>query len=218
MEGLRTMRFNVHPARVLSVLMLIAVVNVYVFAGGVTSSSTAVLGRLITTSNRPVLVNGGEAITGTVVLSGSQLLTSAASVATVQLPNIGTVTIAPSSSVGLSFDAKTVTARVAYGDATITTADGVVGSVVDAAGKPKAPGSTPGAPANSSAKNWGIAGVAIGGGAFIWAIIAWNKAGNADDDAKAAQAQAAALAAQLAALRTCLAGQTSSPVKLCTSF
>ena len=72
MEGIGTMRFNLRPARVLSVLMLIAVVNVFVFANGaITSSSTAVLGRLITTSNRPVLVNGGEAVTGTVILSGS---------------------------------------------------------------------------------------------------------------------------------------------------
>jgi hypothetical protein len=214
------MRFNVRPARVLSVLMLITVVNVYVFANGaVTSSSKVVLGRLVTTSNRPVLVNGGEAVTGTVILSGSQLLTSAASVATVQLPNVGTVMIAPSSNVALSFDAKSVTVKVTYGDATVTTADGVTGSVLDSAGKTKAPGSSPTAPAGgNSAKNWGIAGVAIGGGALIWAIIAWNKANDAEDDAKAAQASAASLAAQLAALRTCLAGQTASPVKLCTSF
>jgi len=199
--------------------MLIAVVNVFVFANGaMTSSSKTLSGRLITTSNRPVLVNGGEAITGTVVLSGSQLLTSAASVATVQLPDIGTVTIAPSSSVGLTFDAKSITARVAYGDATITTANGVVGSVLDAAGKAKTPGSAPGAVSPTTARNWGIAGVAIGSGAFIWALIAWNKANDADDAAKAAQAQATALAAQLAALRACLAGQTASPVKVCTSF
>jgi hypothetical protein len=202
--------------------MLIAVVNVFVFANGaITSSSTAVLGRLITTSNRPVLVNGGEAVTGTVILSGSELATSAASIATVQLKNVGTVTVAPSSSVALTFDAKSVTVKVAYGDATVTTADGVVGSVLDSAGKPKAPGSVPGAPAPataSSAQNWGIAGVAIGSAAFIWAIIAWNRANNARDSAAAANAAAASLATQLAALRTCLAGQTASPVKLCTSF
>src|SRR5580765_4085746 len=98
MEGIGTMRFNLRPARVLSVLMLIAVVNVFVFANGAITSSSAVLGRLITTSNRPVLVNGGEAVTGTVILSGSELSTSAASIATVQLKNVGTVTIAPSSS------------------------------------------------------------------------------------------------------------------------
>src|SRR5438067_13385956 len=122
MEGIRALRSNLRPARVLSVLMLIAVVNVYVFANGaITSSNKVVLGRLVTTSNRPILVNGGEAVTGTVILSGAQLSTSAASIATVQLPNIATVTIAPSSVVGLNFDAKNVTVTVTAGDAAITT-------------------------------------------------------------------------------------------------
>ena len=211
------MRLNVRPARILSVLMLIATVNVFVFANGaVTSSNLAVLGRLITTSNRPVLVNGGEAVTGSVILSGAQLTTSAANIATVQLPNVGTVTIAPSSDVALSFDAKSITAIVRSGDATITTANGVVGKVFDAAGNPKSANPVPAG--GNTAKNWGIAGVAVGSAAFIWAIIAWNRANNARDAAAAASAANAALAAQLAALRTCLAGQTASPVKLCTSF
>lgn len=213
------MRSNLRPARFLSVLMLIAVVNVYVFANGaITSSNQVVLGRLVTTSNRPVLVNGGEAVTGTVILSGAQLTTSAASIATVQLPNIATVTIAPNSLVGLNFDSKSVTVRVVAGDATIMAMDGVVGTVLDANGKTRVPGSAPVPAGGNNAKNWGIAGVAVGSAAFIWAIIAWNRANNARDSAAAAAAANAALAAQLAALRTCLAGQTASPVKVCTSF
>ena len=212
---------NVRPARIVAALMLIAVVNVYVFANGamVPTNNKAVLGRLVTTSNRPVIVNGGEAITGTVILSGSRVLTGAVSTAMVELPSIGTVTVAPSSDVALNFDARSVTVKVSSGDAVVTTVDGVAGTVVDAAGKVKTP-STPGAPpaGGNSAKNWGIAGVGIGSAALIWAIIAWNKAGNAEDDAAAAQASAATLASQLAALRTCLAGQTTSPLKLCTSF
>jgi hypothetical protein len=105
--------------------------------------------------------------------------------------------------------------KVVSGDAVVNAVNGVTGTVVPAGGKTAGPAA---APANSSAKNWGIAGVAVGSAAFIWAIIAWNKAGNAQDDANAANASAAALASQLAALRTCLAGQTTSPVKLCTSF
>ena len=211
------MRFNVRPARVLSVLMLIAVVNVYVFANGVIASSNkVVLGRLTTTSNRPVLVNGGEAITGTVIVSGAQLATSAANMATVELPNVATVTIAPSSSVALNFDAKAVTVTVSSGDATVTTAEGVVGKVLNANGTPRT--ANPAPAGGNNAKNWGIAGVAVGSAAFIWAIIGWNRANDARDAAAAANAANAALAAQLAALRTCLAGQTASPVKVCTSF
>lgn len=200
------------PGRIVSVLMLIAVVNVYVFANGAMTSN--VLGRLVTTSNRPILVNGGEAATGTVIVSGARLITPAGSLATVQVANVGTVSIAPSSIVTLDFDATNVTVKVASGDATLTTADGVKGVVVDAATSAPRP---PAAPAGgNSAKNWGIAGVAVGSAAFIWAIIGWNKANNAEDDAKAAQASAATLASQLAALRTCLANQTS--VNLCKSF
>jgi len=211
------MRLNVRPTRVLSVLMLIAVVNVYVFANGALSSSKVLLGRLVTTSNRPVIVNGGEAVTGTVILSGAQLSTSAASMATVELPNVATVTIAPSSNVALNFDSKAVTVTVSSGDATITTAEGVVGKVLNASGTPRTANAA--APAGgNTAKNWGIAGVAVGSAAFIWAIIGWRRANNARDAANAANAANAALAAQLAALRTCLAGQTTSPVKVCTSF
>ena len=215
------MQLNRPLIRLLSVAILVAVTNVYVFAGGVVTpgseaSGKALLGKLITTSNRPVIVNGGEAITGSVVLSGAQLTTSAAAGAMVELNSLGTVMVAPNSSVVVTFDAKNVTANVLSGFASVATAEGVKGTVL---GLPT--NSAPSAPApagGNSARNWGIAGVAVGGAAFIWAIIAWNRANDARDSAAAANASAASLASQLAALRTCLAGQTSSPVKLCTSF
>jgi len=218
----KTMRFYAHPIRIVSLLVLLAVTNVYVFAGSPVTSANAseagsakvLLGKLITASNRPILINGGEAITGAVILSGTQLVTPASSFATVQLDNLGTVAVAPNSNVTLTFDSKSVTVNVATGYASVATAEGVKGTVL---GLPN--GATAPVPAGgNTAKNWGIAGVAIGSIGFIWALIAWNRANNARDDAAAAKAANAALAAQLAALRTCLAGQTASPVKLCTSF
>ena len=212
------MRSQVRPGRILSALMLIVIVNVYVFANGaMTSSNKALFGKLVTTSNRPILVNGAEAITGNVIVSGARLTTTSVNIATVQIPNVASIMIAPSSDVALSFDAKSVTVTVNSGDASLTTADGVVGKVVDAASG-NARGAAPMPVSANTARNWGIAGVGIGSAALIWAIIGWNKANDADDAARAAQASAATLAAQLAALRTCLAGQTTSPVKLCTSF
>lgn len=208
------MRFDVRPMRVLSALLLVAVVNVYVFASGAVSasesaSSKVLLGKLVTMSNRPIIVNGAEAITGTIILSGAQLTTPAASLATVQLDNLGTVTVAPSSKVSLNFDSKNVTVRVMSGDATLSTVTGVKGTVLAANGTPR---NVPSAPVSAdTARNWGIAGVAIGSAAFVWALIAWNRANNAQDDADAT-------AAALAALRACLAGQTTSPVRVCTSF
>jgi hypothetical protein len=205
------MLVRINPVKTLALLLLIAIANVYVFAG--TAGSAKVLfGKLITTSNRSISVNGGEAITGTTILSGARLVTTSAGPASVELSNLGSVVIAPSSNVTLTFDANSVTANVASGWASVATVEGVKGTVVGLPAGATAPAG------GNTAKNWGIAGVAIGSAGLIWAIIAWNKANDADDAAKAAQASAATLASQLAALRTCLAGQTTSPVKLCTSF
>jgi len=218
------MRLSARPIRIFSLLVLVAVTNVYVFANGALASSPSaseagsgnvLLGKLITTSNRPVVVNGADAITGSVILSGTQLTTSSVSFATVKIAKLGTVTIAPSSNVLLSFDARSINVKVVSGDAVVNTVDGVKGTVVTAAGNPRSAA----APVSAdTARNWGIAGVAIGSGAFIWALIGWNKANDASDKADAANAANASLAAQLAALRACLAGQTASPVKVCTSF
>src|SRR3954463_14195765 len=113
------MQFSVRPARFFSALMLIALVNMYVFANGaITSSNKTLLGKLVTTSNRPILLNGAEVITGSVIVSGAHLTTTAANVATVQIPNVASIMIAPSSDVALNFDSKTVTVTVMSGDAT----------------------------------------------------------------------------------------------------
>ena len=212
------------PVKTLSMLLLIVLANVYVFANGAVipagnsseaGSAKVLLGRLVTNSNRPILVNGGEAITGAVILSGAQLITSAAG-ANVQLDKLGTVSIAPSSTVTVSFDVKSITVDVAAGYANVSTVEGVKGTVLGVSPGSSAPAPVPAG--GNTAKNWGIAGVAVGSAAFVWAIIGWNRANDARDAAAAAAAANAALAAQLAALRTCLAGQTASPVKVCTSF
>ena len=223
-KGKFTMRLSARPIRIFSLVVLLAVTNVYVFANGTltnnsseAASGNVLIGKLITTSNRPVVVNGAEAITGSVILSGTQLTTSPVSFATVKLDKLGSVMVAPGSNVFVNFDAHSVNVRVVSGDAVVSTVDGVKGTVVTADGRTAAP-SAPAPAGGNSAKNWGIAGVAIGSAGLIWAIIAWNKANDAQDDANAANASAASLASQLAALRTCLAGQTTSPLKLCTSF
>ena len=205
------MKLNLRPARIVSTFLLVAVVNVYVFAAGaVAPNGKVLLGKLVTMSNRPVLVNGAEAITGSIVLSGAQVITPAASLATVQLDNVGAVTIAPSSTVTLSFDSNNVVVKVASGDVTLTTANGVKGMVVGPNGEP--PNAPKPVPTDAdTARNWGIAGVAVGGAALVWAILAWKRANDARDDADAANAA-------LASLRACLAGQSASPVRVCTSF
>src|ERR1051325_1978439 len=126
------MRFSVRPIRIISLLVLVAVTNIYVFAGGTVSSNGAKVssGKLVTTSNRPVTVNGGAAITGSVILSGAQIVTPAANFATVQLDRLGTVMVAPLSNVTLNYDAKSITVSITSGDATVSTVEGVTGKVI----------------------------------------------------------------------------------------
>ena len=206
----KTMRVHSHLIKCLAVLVVLAVVNVSVLASGAGTSGKVLFGKLVTSSNSPVLVNGGEAITGTTILSGAQLITPATGLATVQVTSLGTVMIAPKSNVILSFDEKNITVNVASGDATVTTADGVKGTVINA--NSTAPRSANPMPDDAeTARNWGIAGVAVGSAALVFAIFAWQRANDAQDDADAANAA-------LAALRACLARQTASPVVVCTSF
>lgn len=210
---------RLHPVRILSALALIAVINVQIFAvagtpkttGSESSSSKVLLGKLVTTSNRPITVNGAEAITGAIILSGAQLITPATSLATVQLDKLGSVTIAPKSSVILNFDAKTVAVRILSGDATLATVPGVNGTVLEANGSPRNVPAAPMPADDDTARNWGIAGVVVGSAGVVWAFLSWNRANDAQDSADKANAA-------LAALKACLAGQTTSPVKLCTSF
>jgi len=206
--------------RFIAVSLLVVIANAYVFANGTVAptgtAANSLVGRLITTSNRPVLVNGGEAITGAVIVSGTELTTPAAAGANVHLGKLGSVAVAPSSTVSIAFDAANVRVNVVSGYASVATAEGVKGTVT---GLPANAANTVPTPAGGNAAlHWGIAGVGIGSAALIWAIIAWNRANDARDSADAANASAASLASQLAALRTCLAGQTTSPLKLCTSF
>src|ERR1043166_2830639 len=127
------MQFRIRPAKILSLLVLLAVTNIYVLNGAVLAangaseagSSNALLGRLITTSNRPVAVNGGEAITGTTIFSGAQLTTSASGGAMVEIRSLGTVMIAPNSNVTLTFDSKSIVANVNSGFASVATVEGV---------------------------------------------------------------------------------------------
>ena len=66
--------------------------------------SAQVVGRLTTTNNQPIQVNGLSASTGASILSGATLETGADQSATVNLGPLGTVEIGPNSKVVLTFD------------------------------------------------------------------------------------------------------------------
>ena len=66
--------------------------------------SAQIVGRLTTTNNQPIQVNGLSASTGASILSGATLETGADQSATVNLGPLGTVEIGPNSKVVLTFD------------------------------------------------------------------------------------------------------------------
>ena len=62
------------------------------------------VGRLTTSNNQPIQVNGLSAATGASILSGATLETGADQTATVNLGPLGTVDIAPNTKLVLTFD------------------------------------------------------------------------------------------------------------------
>ena len=74
----------------------------------VTTTATPILpqaiGRLTTSNNQPIQVNGNSAATGASIVSGATLETGADQTATVNLGPLGTVDIAPNTKFVLTFD------------------------------------------------------------------------------------------------------------------
>jgi hypothetical protein len=72
----------------------------------------ALLGRLVTTNNQPILVNGASAATGANIVTGVTITTPDAVGATINLGALGEVDLAPNTTIELQFDEQTGTIRV----------------------------------------------------------------------------------------------------------
>jgi hypothetical protein len=86
-------------------------------------------GKLKTRDNKPVLVNNNKAISGTTILSGSQIQCPDKIGATVDLGSLGRLDIAPNSSLSLSFSAGGVEVQLQSGYVILTTNKGISGVV-----------------------------------------------------------------------------------------
>lgn len=86
-------------------------------------------GRLTTTGDNPVSVNGNNARTGETVFSGQQIQTPAGTTATVQLPGLGSVEIMPGSNVTLTFGEGKIGVVVLSGCARLSADAGVAGTL-----------------------------------------------------------------------------------------
>jgi hypothetical protein len=104
-----------------------------------TAISPQTVGRLTTSNNQPIQVNGLGASTGASILSGATLETGADQSATVNLGPLGSVEISPNTKVVLTFDDQgNVKALVAFGCVKVianTNATGEVATDQGSAGK-----------------------------------------------------------------------------------
>src|SRR5215212_194976 len=85
-----------------------------------TAAQGAAQGRLTTRGNNPVTVNGNSAKSGETIFTGQSIQTPAGVGATVNLPGIGRVDIAPNSNVTISFEAGKVNVVLVSGCAIVT--------------------------------------------------------------------------------------------------
>ena len=86
-------------------------------------------GRLTTRGNNPVTVNGNSARSGETIFSGQSIQTPEGVGATVNLPGIGRVDIAPNTNLTLTFEQGKVNVALVSGCVILTANRGNVGSV-----------------------------------------------------------------------------------------
>ncbi|MFN2456105.1 MAG: hypothetical protein ABR577_18020 [Pyrinomonadaceae bacterium] len=128
--------------RATALLVACAVSQVYVFGNAPKINATTldadettmsqpetVFGLLIARGTTPILVNGEASPSGTTIRSGSQLQTGDQAEAMVQIGALGTLDIAPNTNLTLEFDKKSVNVKVASGNASLKTSEGIKGFV-----------------------------------------------------------------------------------------
>jgi hypothetical protein len=139
----------------------------------------ATQGRLTTRGNNPVTVGGNSARSGETVFSGQSIQTPAGVGATVNLPGLGRVDIAPDSNVTLSFEAGKINVTVVSGCAVLTANRGTAGTLESGGTTRQTDGerggtldtcdSTPGGPAAAGAGSGAGAGAAPAGAGTVGA-------------------------------------------------
>lgn len=94
-----------------------------------TAAQGGAQGRLTTRGNNPVTVNGNSAKSGETIFSGQSIQTPQGVGATVNLPGIGRVDIAPNTNLSLTFENGKVNVVLVSGCVILTANRGNVGSV-----------------------------------------------------------------------------------------
>jgi hypothetical protein len=96
---------------------------------GGTAAQGSHQGRLSTRGNNPVSVNGTNARSGETIFSGQSIQTPEGVGATVQLPGLGRVDIAPNTNLTLTFEDGKINVSLASGCVVLTANRGTVGTL-----------------------------------------------------------------------------------------
>lgn len=118
---------NQKLTRLTAILLVFCVTPVYVHAELLGAKATIELaaaqagspGRLRTTGNRQIDVNGNPAPSGTTILSGASIATPSGVGATVDLPGLGRVNLGPNTRLSLNFTGQSVDVTITSGCATL---------------------------------------------------------------------------------------------------
>ena len=87
------------------------------------------MGKLKTRDNKPILINGHKAVSGTTLLSGSEIQCPDKVGATIDLGYLGRLDIAPNTDLTLTFHSASVSVQLRSGYVVLTTNKGICGSV-----------------------------------------------------------------------------------------
>jgi hypothetical protein len=97
-------------------------------------SGPRLMGTLRTSNNKPVLVNGNKAGSGTTIISGARIQCPDKIGATVDLGSLGQLDIAANSDLTLGFAASEVSVQLRSGYVVLTTNKGITGTVTTTEG------------------------------------------------------------------------------------
>lgn len=114
-------------SRAIAALLLLSLVQFSLQAAALIPQQLA--GRLKTSNNQPVTINGLSANTGASILSGATIETGANQSATVDLGSLGALDITPNTKVVLTFEQGNVKATVITGCVTLKTRKGTAGEL-----------------------------------------------------------------------------------------
>jgi len=118
-------------SKAIAALLLFSIVQLGLAAPGATTIPQQLAGRLKTSNNQPITVNGLSANTGASILSGATIETGAGQSASVDLGPLGSLDITPNTKVILTFEQGNAKATVIAGCVTLKTDKGTTGEIAN---------------------------------------------------------------------------------------